>query len=51
MERDYPGNADYSFKDMTEYSLLVLFLRLSNSAAISPLILHTFKRLLCVTLV
>ena len=51
MERDYPGNADYSFKDMTEYSLLVLLLRLSDGAAISPLVFHTFKRLLCVILV
>lgn len=37
MKRDNPGNADYSFKDMTEYSLLFLHTRLCAVAVISPL--------------
>lgn len=38
MKRDNPGNADYSFKDMTEYSLLFFHTRLSAGAVISPLL-------------
>lgn len=44
MKRDNPGNADYSFKDMAEYSPLILHPRLSDNAANSPLTSHIFTR-------
>lgn len=44
MKRDKPGNADYNIKDMTEYSVILHVL--CDDAAISPLISHTFTRLL-----
>lgn len=46
MKRDKPGNADYSFKDMTECSLLFPCPRVCDDAVIRALISRTFTRLL-----
>lgn len=45
MKRDNPGNADYSFKDMAEYSPLTLHPRFSDNAANSHLTFYIFTRL------
>lgn len=46
MKRDKPGNADYSFKDMTKCSLLFPHPRLCDAAAIRTLISLVYTRLL-----